>query len=89
MKKQCIKVYSDVQPQNDLEYVSPQIYFPYFQEDINGLDKIEEYEPSDIDRARMTHWEYNFIKLLALVPKELKDVPESQTSLLSMIMKRS
>ena len=59
MKKQCIKVYSDVQPQNDLEYVSPQIYFPYFQEDINGLDKIEEYEPSDIDRARMTHWEYN------------------------------
>ena len=59
MKKQRIKIYSNVQPQNDLEYVSPQIYFPYFQEDINGLDKIEEYEPSDIDRARMTHWEYN------------------------------
>lgn len=59
MKKQCIKVYSDVQRQKDLDDESPRIYFPYFQQDINGVDKIEEYEPGDIDRARMTHWEYN------------------------------
>ena len=59
MNKRLIKTYSDVQPQNDSTHALPQIYFPYFQLDINGLGKIEQYEPNDIDRARAEHWEYN------------------------------